>query len=67
MTAFALCLCAASFWLELILDRTYLPEQIDISAGNPLLTPIVWINLSWEDLWLGKRGSARGRQPMSGS
>ena len=45
----------------------YLPEQIDISAGNPLLTPIIWINLSWEDLWLGKRGGARGCRPMFGS
>jgi hypothetical protein len=60
---------AASFRLELLSneDRTYLPEQIDISAGNPLLTPIVWINLSWEDLWLGKRGGARGRRPTFGS
>ena len=69
MTAFTLCVCAASFRLELLSneDRTYLPEKIDISAGNPLLTAIVWINLSWEDLWLGKRGGARGRRPTFGS
>ena len=59
--------CAASFRLELISDRTYLPEQIDISARDPVLNSIVWINLSWEDIWLGKRGGARGLRPMFGS
>jgi hypothetical protein len=73
MTTFALCVCAAvcvaSFRLELLSneDRIYLSEQIDISARDPVLNSIVWINLSWEDLWLGKRGGARGRRPMSGS